>query len=227
MAKATGRRRADVRRVWQRLRKAFGPMQAPRRLDPLSELIYTILSQNTSDTNSWRAFERLRAKYKDWNQLRRAPVAQIAATIAVAGLSKQKAPRIKQIVNDIWDQHGTLSLACLERMDVEEAKAYLSEFSGVGPKTIACVLLFACGKPVLPVDTHVYRVSRRLQLIGAKTTVVKAHEVLGSIVPSELVLEFHLQLIKLGRTICLARSPRCDACPLADICPTATGARWS
>ncbi|HID21851.1 MAG TPA: endonuclease III, partial [Planctomycetaceae bacterium] len=102
-----------------------------------------------------------------------------------------------------------------------------SEFSGVGPKTIACVLLFACGKPVLPVDTHVYRVSRRLQLIGAKTTVVKAHEVLGSIVPSELVLEFHLQLIKLGRTICLARSPRCDACPLADICPTATGARWS
>ena len=184
----------------------------------LDELVATVLSQNTSDANSSAAFERLRQKFTDWEAVRRAPAARIARAIRRGGLSNVKAPRIKAILEHIHHERGELSLEFLHDMPPEEAVAYLSGFPGVGPKTAACVLLFACRKPILPVDTHVYRVSRRLGLIGPKVHAAKAHEQLARMVPARFVLEFHILLIRHGRTLCTARNPKCEKCPLLDLC---------
>ena len=208
-----------VTTICRRLRRAYGPVNPPRKLAPLDELIFTILSQNTADTNSKPAFEQLRRRFADWDTVRRARVGTIAKAINRAGLAQQKAPRIKEILQQIHEQHGELDLDFLNQMRTAEAVAYLREFPGVGPKTVACVLLFACGKPVLPVDTHVHRVSQRLGLIDQKTNAEKAHSQLADLVPAHRVLEFHVQLIRHGRTVCAAQKPRCSACQLFDGCP--------
>ena len=205
--------------ICRRLEKAYGPVQAPDQKPVLDQLIATILSQNTSNANSGPAFRRLRALFPDWNAVRRAPAARIAAAIRGAGLANSKAPRIKAILEHIHQRHGHLSLEFLHDMPADESLEYLSRFHGVGPKTAACVLLFACRKPVLPVDTHVHRVSQRLGLIGIRTTAKDAHQELARRVPERLVLQFHLQLIRHGRRVCLARTPRCGACVLLDRCP--------
>jgi endonuclease III len=211
--------RKKVMAVCRRLRNFRGPVEPPPQWPVLDELIATILSQNTSDANSDAAFEELRRRLPDWDAVRRAPVARIAKAIRRAGLSNRKAPRIKGILQQIFDQRGELSLDFLGSMDTRDALDYLRGFSGVGPKTAACVLLFACRKAVLPVDTHVHRVSRRLGLISPRTGAEKAHEELAHLVPGRLVLEFHIQLIRHGRTICSARRPQCEECPLIDLCP--------
>jgi endonuclease-3 len=185
----------------------------------LDELIATILSQNTSDANSDAAYEELRRRFDGWDAVRRAPTSKIVRAIRQAGLSRRKAPRIKQILQTVLVERGELSLDFLCRLPVAEAAVYLGRFPGVGPKTVACVLLFACRKPVLPVDTHVHRVSRRLGLIGPRTGADKAHDDLARLVPPRLVLEFHIQLIRHGRRTCMARNPKCDDCPLVDLCP--------
>jgi endonuclease-3 len=185
----------------------------------LDELIATILSQNTSDSNSDAAFDELRRQFEGWDAVRRAPTGRIAKAIRQAGLSNLKAPRIKAILQEIYEQRGSLSLDFLRLRPAAEGLAYLRKFSGVGPKTAACVLLFACRKPVLPVDTHVHRVSRRLGLIAPRTNAARAHEELARLVPASQVLEFHIQLIRHGRTICSARNPNCEDCPLVDLCP--------
>ncbi|MFH1924809.1 MAG: endonuclease III, partial [Planctomycetota bacterium] len=182
------------------------------------ELIATILSQNTSDANSHGAFEELWRRFGDWDAVRRAPVARIAGAIRQAGLANRKAPRIKAILKRIHAERGELSLEFLRSMPTPEAVAYLRGLDGVGPKTAACVLLFACRKPVLPVDTHVHRVSRRLGLIAPGTDAARAHEELAPLVPASRVLEFHVQLIRHGRTRCSARNPKCEDCPLVDLC---------
>jgi endonuclease-3 len=188
-------------------------------LPPLDELIATILSQNTSDRNSDAAFAELRRRFPDWDAVRRAPVAAIVRAIHSAGLARRKAPRLKAILRQIHRQRGELSLDFLRTLPAAEGLRYLRRFVGVGPKTAACVLLFACGKPVLPVDTHVHRVSRRLGLIGPRTTAEQAHEALARLVPPDRVLEFHIQLIRHGRRTCTARDPRCTDCVLLDGCP--------
>lgn len=208
-----------INAICRRLQKVYGPVDWPEQWPVLDELIATILSQNTSDANSSAAFDRLREKFADWGAVRRAPAAKIARAIRRAGLSNVKAPRIKAILQDIYDQRGELSLEFLHDVSPEEAIHYLSSFPGVGPKTAACVLLFACRKPILPVDTHVHRVSRRLGLIGPKVNAVQAHEQLARMVPARLVLEFHILLIRHGRTLCTARNPKCENCPLLDLCP--------
>jgi endonuclease-3 len=185
----------------------------------LDELIAAILSQNTSDANSDAAFEELRRRFDDWDAVRRAPAARIAKAIRCAGLSRRKAPRIKRILQAVVRERGELSLDFLCELPAADAAEHLRRFPGVGPKTAACVLLFACRKPVLPVDTHVHRVSGRLGLIGPRTDAVKTHEQLARLVPPRLVLEFHVQLIRHGRGACSARNPRCDDCPLVDLCP--------
>jgi len=205
--------------ICRRLRKWYGPVEPPPQEPVLDELIATILSQNTSDANSGAAFEELRRRLADWEAVRRAPVRRIAAAIRRAGLSNTKAPRIKAVLRRIHDERGELSLEFVRQMPVAKAVEYLSSFPGVGPKTVACVLLFACRMPVLPVDTHVHRVSRRLGLIGRRTDAVKAHQDLAAIVPARRVLEFHIQLIRHGRTLCTARNPKCEECPLLDLCP--------
>jgi endonuclease-3 len=205
--------------ICRRLDKVYGPVRLPERGPVLDELIATILSQNTSDANSRPAFARLQARFRDWEAVRRAPVTRIARAIRRAGLANSKAPRIKAILQEIHRERGWLSLEFVRDMAADDALDYLSRFSGVGPKTAACVLLFACGKPVLPVDTHVHRVSRRLGLIRDRTTAEQAHRQLAQLVPARLVLSFHIQLIRHGRQVCLARTPRCADCVLVDRCP--------
>jgi endonuclease III len=210
--------RSMVAAICRRLRRTHGRVDPPEQWPVLDELVATILSQNTSDKNSDAAFTQLRRRFPDWDAVRRAPAARIATAIRHAGLAQQKAPRIKAILEQIHAEQGKLSLEFLHDMPTEQAVEYLGRFHGVGPKTVACVLLFACRKPVLPVDTHVHRVSGRLGLIGAKTDAVRAHAELAPMVPPGQILEFHVLLIRHGRTICSARRPRCDDCPLWDLC---------
>ncbi|NQT13141.1 MAG: endonuclease III, partial [Planctomycetes bacterium] len=167
-------RRKKVATICRRLGKVYGPVDPPRRRPVLDALLRTILSQNTSDANSLAAFEELRRRFDDWDAVRRAPVDRIAAAIRTAGLARRKAPRIKAILKRIHAERGEMSLEFLGAMPTREAVEYLTGLDGVGPKTAACVLLFACRKPVLPVDTHVHRVSRRLGLIGPHTDAAKA-----------------------------------------------------
>lgn len=202
-----------------RLLDHYGPPPPRAGLDPLSELVLTILSQHTSDRNSERAFASLRARFPTWEAVRDADVAEVAAAIQSGGLAWQKAPRIQRILRELGEKHGELSLDFLRELPLEEARAYLTGLDGVGPKTAACVLLFACGLPALPVDTHVHRVSRRLGLIGPRESAERAHALLEAMVPAELVYPFHMNLIRHGREICKAPRPRCAACPLADLCP--------
>ncbi len=214
------RLRRRVRSICAKLEKHFGPARPPRPFDPLSELVFTILSQNTADRNSEAAYAALRTRYRSWQELARADLDELAATIRVAGLANQKAPRIRTAVRWALEQFGERGLDPLRELDTEKAAALLRQLKGIGPKTVACVLLFACGKPVLPVDTHVARVAKRLGLIPPKCTAERAHQLLGQIVPEELVLAFHVHLIALGRTICRARNPRCGSCPLRRTCPS-------
>ena len=210
--------RAAVVAICRRLRRAYGPVEWPEQGPVLDELIATVLSQNTSDANSGTAYEELRRRFPDWDQVRRAPVARIAAAIRQAGLANRKAPRIKAILQRIHQQRGDLSLEFLHGVPVREAEEYLASFPGVGPKTAACVLLFACRKPVLPVDTHVHRLAQRIGLIGPRTDAAQAHQELARMVAAGQVLEFHIQLIRHGRTLCTARKPQCRDCPLLDLC---------
>jgi endonuclease-3 len=212
-----GRKR--VAAILRRLEKMYGPVEPPPVGPVLDELIATILSQNTSDANSGAAYEELCRRFDGWDAVRRASPARIARTIRRAGLANRKAPRIRAILQQIHEERGELSLEFLREMPTPEAVEYLRRFSGVGPKTVACVLLFACRRPVLPVDTHVHRVSRRLGLIGQRTGADKAHQLLARLVPPGRVLDFHIQWIRHGRTVCSARSPGCEGCSLLDLCP--------
>ena len=187
--------------------------------DPLSELILTVLSQNTADTNSGRAFVQLMRRYPSWDAIADAPPEEVVATIQFGGLAQQKAPRIQAILRAVRERSAGWDLAFLQEMELEEARAWLRALPGVGPKTAACVLLFALGRPALPVDTHVERVSKRLALIPAKSTADQAHTLLEAAVPPEAYYTFHMLLIKHGRRTCIARRPQCERCPLLE-CPS-------
>jgi len=185
----------------------------------MSELVLTILSQNTSDTNSGRAFMRLRSRFKTWEELMAAPPDEIVPEIQPGGLARIKAPRIKGILEEIWSRLGSFNLSLLEEMPMNEAKAWLRSFPGVGPKTAACVLMFALGRPALPVDTHVHRVAQRLGLVAAKAGAAEAHDVLEAVLEPDDVYPFHISLIKHGRRLCRAQRPLCERCPLLAGCP--------
>lgn len=187
--------------------------------DAMTELVLTILSQNTSDRNSGRAFARLLERYPTWEALAAADPNDVEEAIAVGGLAKTKAPRIKALLARIVELRGGLDLSHLAAMPLDEAKAWLEGLPGVGPKTAACVLLFALGRPALPVDTHVHRVAKRLGLIPERMGAAQSHAALEAIVPAELMYGFHVALIKHGRRLCSAQRPRCAECPLLDGCP--------
>jgi len=200
------------------LEKEYGKKYLKPSFDPLSELIATILSQNTSDHNSHRAFRNLKSSFKSWEELRKAPQNKVIRSINIGGLEKIKAIRIKKILDQIYKERGNLSLSFLKKWDTEKIRGYLSQFVGVGDKTIACVLLFSLGRLVLPVDTHILRVSKRLGLLSLKSDSKKAHQNLQKIIPPNLVYPFHLNLIEHGRKICKARIPLCGDCVLLKIC---------
>jgi len=202
------------------LAQEYGPRPWRARRDPISELIFTILSQNTSDVNSQRAFSRLLSRFDSWEAVANAPVEEIAESIWAGGLARVKAPRLKNILKAIWEKRGSLELDFLRDMPLSDAKAWLRELPGVGPKTAACVLLFSLGVPALPVDTHVYRVARRLGLIDPKVSVEEAHDLLEAMLMPDQVYEFHVYVVEHGRRTCMARRPRCPRCVLREGCPS-------
>lgn len=210
-----------VRAIHHRLLKHFRSLEPPRRSDPLEELVLTVLSQNTSDVNSFRAYESLRGRFPTWEALAVARPTEVAAAIRSGGLSNVKAPRILAILRAIEGREGHMDLSFLRGMSDAEARDYLTSLPGVGPKTAAVVLAFSLDRPALPVDTHVHRVADRLGLIGPKSSAAKAHEVLEAITPPDIRVAMHVGLIRLGREICKPGRPRCEVCPLADLCPTA------
>lgn len=210
----------DIPQINRLLAKEYGNREWHRHYDPLSELIATILSQNTSDTNSHRAFASLRDRFPNWENVAEARVSTVEETIRSGGLSHIKAGRIKEILQTIKKQRGTLDLSFLDELPLDESKAWLRQLPGVGPKTVGCVLLFSLGKPVFPVDTHVFRVSQRLGLISNGVSAEQAHELLADMVPLENVYEFHMNMVEHGRKTCKSQRPKCTDCVLEKICPS-------
>ena len=206
--------------ILRRLGPAYGPQSWRPRYDPVSELVFTILSQHTSDLNSERAFQQLQDRFGSWEAVAEADPQAIAELIRMGGLAQVKAPRIKAVLNRVLELRSALDLDFLGELPLEEAKAWLLALPGVGRKTAAVVLCFALGMPAMAVDTHVHRVAKRLGLIGAKTTADQAHDLLEAMVAPEDVFAFHVYLITHGRQVCKAPRPLCDRCVLLDGCPT-------
>jgi len=204
--------------VHTQLLEYYGSPDWRNPLPPLDELISTILSQNTNDTNRDRAYEALRARFPTWEAVRDAPQSDVIAAIRPAGLANQKGPRIQAVLSKISTAAGRLSLDFLNDLPADEAMAWLLRFHGVGPKTAAIVLQFSLGKPAFPVDTHIYRVSGRIGLRPSKMNVEQSHAYLAALFPPDSYYAAHLNLIRLGREICQARRPRCDTCPLNLLC---------
>jgi endonuclease-3 len=212
---------ADAARLHAMLRKLEQAHGSPRwtpNHDPLGELVATILSQNTSDVNSDRAYAALRAAFRTWDEVADAQPDDLARVIRSGGLAKLKGRRIQEILRTLKARQGHRCLDMLMDMPMPAARAFLAEFSGVGPKTTACVLLFACGHPAFPVDTHIYRVTTRLGLLPAGCTAERAHAVLEPLIPSAQVYAAHVNLIRHGRTICKSRLPDCQHCCLRTLC---------
>ncbi len=210
--------RVKAQKIYERLVQYFGEPHWRKPLSPLEELVSTILSQNTNDRNRDLAFERLKERFPTWEAVRDASPEAVIDAIRPAGLANQKGPRIQALLRQITAERGSLDLSFLERMSPQEAQAWLMRFNGVGPKTAAIVLQFSLGKPSFPVDTHIYRVSGRLGLRPSRMSVEQAHSHLAALFLPETYGIAHLNLIRLGREICLARKPRCTICPLNDLC---------
>ncbi len=196
----------------------YGDPKWHPRLDPVGELVSTILSQNTNDVNRDLAFEGLRERFPTWEAVRDADPETVREAIRPAGLANSKGPAIQQALRRISAERGEINLDFLAEMPLTEAKKWLTSLSGVGPKTAAIVLLFSFNRPAFPVDTHVHRVSRRLGLIGPKVSREKAHQLLEALLPPERYYAFHLNVIFHGRRVCHARQPRCENCPLLTLC---------
>lgn len=207
-----------ARQVHQRLLDFYGEPRWRNPLPPLDELVSTILSQNTNDTNRDRAFNALRAAFPTWEAVRDAEPEAVIAAIRPAGLANQKGPRIQQVLREITGERGRLDLDFLKALPPEDARTWLLKFKGVGPKTAAIVLCFSLGKPAFPVDTHIYRVTGRLGLRPGKMSVEQAHPHLEVLLPPGAFHAAHLNLIRLGREVCAARKPLCGRCPLQDLC---------
>jgi endonuclease-3 len=204
--------------VHQALLQAFGPVDWRPVLPAVDELVSTILSQSTTDLNRDRAFNQLRDYFGTWEAVRDGSADEIEAAIRVAGLSRQKAPRIKAALEFVTEARGELTLDFLKAMSVAEARAWLTQMKGIGLKTASIILLFSLEMPAFPVDTHVHRTTGRLGLIPPKTNAEKAHYILEAALPPETYLDAHMNLIRLGREICQARKPKCDLCPLKGMC---------
>jgi endonuclease-3 len=201
--------------IRDRLRELYGrPVNEPHG-HPIAELVRTVLSQNTNDRNRDVAYQRLRERLPTWEEVRDAPRAEVIEAIRPGGLSATKGPRIQQILRDLGDHPD---LDWLEDAPRDEAMDYLRSLPGVGRKTAACVLIFAFGRPEIPVDTHVHRVGGRLGLFRPGASLDEAHDEMLAITPAEDAYELHINLIRHGRAICRPR-PRCEQCALRRMCP--------
>lgn len=207
-----------VTKILNLLDKTYGVQRLFRKTPPVDELVRTILSQNTTDKNSLKAFAVLKARFRPWDTLLRVRASTIARLIRHAGLANIKAERIKTVLAEIKRREGKVNLPNLTRLDIQGAAWYLKSLKGVGPKTAACVMLFSFGMPVMPVDTHIFRVAKRLGLIDKGMGIEEAHEELSRLVPKNLIYRFHLGIIEHGRKTCKARDPRCGSCVLYRLC---------
>jgi endonuclease-3 len=208
----------DIQWVAEQLIAAFGEPVPPPSRPVLDGLIGTILSQNTTGLTAGLAYTELRRRFPDWAQLPEAETAGVADAIRVAGLAETRARRLQSVILSVTDDFGEASLESLREWTDEQVTRYLTGLEGVGPKTAACVLLFAMGRDVFPVDTHVWRIVRRLGWVTDSSTRDQTFEQLGPRVPPELRHSLHVLLIRLGREICRAGRPRCGGCPLAERC---------
>jgi len=209
-------RRAE--RVYAALLQEYGQPVWRKPLPALDELVSTILSQNTNDINRDRAFELLRARFPTWEAVRDAPEAEVIEAIRPAGLANQKGPRIQQVLRAITQERGALDLEFLRDLPVDQARAWLTRFKGVGPKTAAIVLLFSLGLPAFPVDTHVHRVTGRLGLRPDRLSADDSHAYFEGLLPPETYYAAHLNLIRHGREVCHALRPECERCVLRGLC---------
>jgi endonuclease III len=204
-----------LRTVVERLRAEYGRPRGRPHGAPIDEIVLTVLSQNTNDRNRDVAYERLRSRFGSWDEVREAPVEEVEEAIRPGGLAVTKAPRIQQILRAIGDD----DLSRLAGAPLEDARTELCALPGVGRKTAACVLLFSFGRPDIPVDTHVHRVGTRLGLFRPGGSLEEAHDEILRLARGLDPHEVHVSLIRHGRRICHARSPRCEVCPLRRMCP--------
>ena len=213
-------RGADIKRAHAQLARYYGAIRFRPRGDALAQLVQTILSQHTSDINSDRAWRSLRRRFRSWRALADAPAPSVRTSIRMGGLANIKAPRIQQALRLVRQREGRYSLKRLETLNHATALDYLMDFPGVGHKTAACVLMFGLGRAVMPVDTHVERVAKRLGWAKPKDSPENIRRILESRLAPERIASMHLYLVMHGRRTCRARSPRCDACPLNRTCPS-------
>jgi endonuclease-3 len=214
-------RRALARWCDAKLATEYGDRPRPRtRPDPLDELVLTLLSQNTNDRNRDRAYAELRRRWPRWEGVIAAAPGEVEDAIRSGGLARQKSLRLPAELKEIEAREGRLDLSRLCTLPLAEALKYLYSFKGVGEKTAAIVMLFACGRPVFPVDTHVFRVAGRVGLLPAGATVKAAHTLMQEVVREDAMYRFHLNLIEHGRKTCHPRKPECGRCCLRSRCPT-------
>jgi endonuclease III len=216
--KELAEKRQQLKYVTQNLEAVYGVPLNDSTDNPLDELIGTILSQATTNLNSHRTFANLKASFKDWEAVRCARPEKIEAAIKLGGLAQVKSVVIKKLLNEIQTRVGKLSLSFLHTAPVEEARKFLASLSGVGPKTAACVLLFACKQPVFPMDTHIFRIARRLGLIPEKGNDTQAHRLMEQLIPDGKHYVLHINMILHGRRVCHPRNPRCEQCCLIEHC---------
>jgi endonuclease-3 len=208
-----------IEKIRNRLIQAFGMPEWRQPLPAVDELVSTILSQNTNDTNRDAAFKQLRATFSDWSAVMAAEPGDVVEAIRTAGLANQKGPRIQDALREIAQfTHGDLNLDFLCQMPIEEARQWLIAVKGVGPKTAAIVLLFSLGIPAFPVDTHIYRVTGRIGLRPQNLSVEKTHTYLEERIPEDFFYDLHLNMIRLGREVCGARKWHCFRCPVEELC---------
>jgi len=209
-----------LREISRRLARRFGkPDPCGHETSPVHNLVLTILSQNTNDANRDRAFASLRERFPTIPRLAAAKPAELEEAIRVGGLAKTKAAAILAALSRLKGERGGYTLDFLRSMPLEDARAYLTSFPGVGVKTANILLLFSLGFPAFPVDTHILRVTKRLGLVPAKATLAQAALRLEPHVPEGAPVPLHLNLIRLGREVCRPRNPLCPACPLLPLCP--------
>lgn len=209
---------SKIEEISNLLKQEYGIPERRNRRNGIETLIRVILSQNTNSKNSGRAYEALKEKFESPEDIMKANRKELAEIISVSGLHNMKAKRIQECLNRIKEERGKLSLEFLKDTDLDEAREWLTELPGIGPKSAAIILNFRFEKAAFPVDTHVFRVSKRLGLIPEKSTREKAHKLMEGLVPEDRMYEVHVNLIRHGREVCKAPTPVCSECSLTKVC---------
>lgn len=204
--------------VTRKLVREYGRTDLGNKADPLDELVYIALTRQTHEKNSLRTWEALVTAYPTWEMVLAAPEQEVAGVIADGGFSRQKARWIKQSLQLIKERHGSLSLDFLDDLDDEEAERFLCDLPGINVKSAKCVLMYSLERDVLPVDTHVRRVSERLGLLETGLTSKRAHERMEAVVSPHHRFAYHVGAVTHGRSICTVARPRCTECVLRSLC---------